>query len=530
MRTHPTQHTRNKPSTVRTALALSALLAAAATTAEVKVPSIIGDRMVLQRDQPNAIWGWADEGEVITVSIASQRHTARAKADGRWKIHLDPLPAGGPHTLEIKGKNALQFKDILIGEVWLCSGQSNMQWAVNASNDPDLEKLSAHYPLIRHITIPQIGTQKPQHDFDGQWQTCSPETIGNFSAVGYFFGRQLHQTLRIPIGLIDNAWGGSAAEAWVRRDLLESDPRYQALLARWKKTEQTYDHSTATANYRKKLAQWQQDTEKAKTAGKTISRRRPRPPRNPLANQHRPANLYNGVLKPIIGYGIRGTIWYQGEANTGRAHQYRELFPLMIQNWRNEWKQGDFPFYWVQLADFRAEKSEPADSDWAELREAQTLTLDRLPNTGQAVIIDLGEAADIHPKNKQDVAKRLARLALARDYGLNIVHQSPRYQAMRRDGHKILLTFTHIGGGLDTFDIRQPIGFTIAAADRQFHHASAKIISNNQIEVWSDTVSEPVAVRYAWADNPLCNIQNREGLPLTPFRTDNWPGLTIDNH
>ena len=247
------------------------------------------------------------------------------------------------------------------------------------------------------------------------------------------------------------------------------------------------------------------------------------------SNQHRPANLYNGVLKPLIGYGIRGVIWYQGESNANRAFQYRELFPLMIQNWRDEWNRGDFPFYWVQLADFRKEKPEPADSDWAELREAQTLALDRLPNTGQAVIIDLGEADDIHPKNKQDVAKRLARLALAQDYGFDIVHQSPRYASMSRKGNKILLQFSQVGGGLDTFDIRTPIGFAVAGEDRQFFHASAKIIGNDQIEVWSDAVNKPIAVRYAWADNPVCNVQNREGLPLTPFRTDDWR-ITVDSH
>lgn len=511
-------------------LAIGALIAVAAGNAEVKVPSLIGDRMVLQRAQTNPIWGWADEGEVVTVSISGQRHTARAKANGRWKVHLDPLPAGGPHTLEIKGKNALQFKDVLIGEVWICSGQSNMQWGVNSSKDPGLEKLSARYPQIRHITVPQVGTQEPQRDFEGEWQACSPETIGGFSAVGYFFGRQLHQTLQVPIGLIDNAWGGSSAEAWVRRDLLESDARYQPLMERWKKTEQTYDPEAVKADYQKRLEQWEKAAAKAKAEGKTIDRGRPRPPRNPLANQHRPANLYNGVLKPLIGYGIRGVIWYQGESNANRAYQYRELFPLMIQNWRDEWNLGDFPFYWVQLADFRKVKPEPADSDWAELREAQTLTLDRLPNTGQAIIIDLGEADDIHPKNKQDVAKRLARLALAQDYGFDIVHQSPRYTSMSRKGNKILLQFNQVGGGLDTFDIRTPIGFTIAGEDRQFFHASAKIIGNDQIEVWSDSVNKPIAVRYAWADNPVCNVQNREGLPLTPFRTDDWPGITVDNH
>ena len=516
----------------RTAALAGALLLClgAALQADVRVPAIIGDHMVLQRDQANAIWGWADEGEVVTVSIASQRHTARTKADGQWKVQLDALAVGGPHTLKIQGKNSLTFEDVLVGEVWVCSGQSNMQWYVDSSVDPDLEKLTAKYPNIRLITVPRVGTQEPQTDFNGQWRHCTPDTVGRFSAVGYYFGRQLHQTLDIPIGLIDNSWGGSSAEAWVRRDLLEADERYDALMARWEKTESTYNHEEAVAKYEADLKVWQDKAAKAKAAGEAAPSNRPRSPRNPLVNQHRPANLYNGVLHPIIGYGIRGVIWYQGESNAGRAYQYRELFPLMIQNWRDVWNQGDFPFYWVQLADYRDENPEPGDSSWAELREAQTMTQDRLANTGEAVILNLGEAHDIHPKNKQDVAKRLARLALAKDYGIDIVHLSPRYQSMSTADGKIVLQFKNVGGGLDTFDVRTPLGFTIAGEDQTFVHAQAKITSKSEITVWSDEVSNPVAVRYAWADNPVCNVQNTEGLPVTPFRTDTWDGVTINNH
>ena len=366
------------------------LLLPASLQAEVRVPSIFGEGMVLQRDQTNPVWGRAEEGEVITVMIAGQRHTTRTGADGRWKVELDPIPAGGPHNLEIRGENNLSIGDVLVGEVWLCSGQSNMQWGVNSSNDPGLEKLAARFPHIRHISIPQVGTQEPQEDFDGSWQVCTPETIGSFSAVGYYFGRRIHQTLQVPVGLIDNAWGGSACEAWIRRDLLEAEDRFRPLMERWEETERTYDREAVLADHQRRVKQWEKERDEARAAGREFRRNRPGVPRSPLGNQHRPANLYNGVLKPIIGYGIRGAIWYQGESNAGRAWQYRELFPLMIRNWRDEWKQGDFPFYWVQLADFRWEKPEPAESDWAELREAQTLTLDRLPNTGQAVIIDLG--------------------------------------------------------------------------------------------------------------------------------------------
>jgi sialate O-acetylesterase len=248
-----------------------------------------------------------------------------------------------------------------------------------------------------------------------------------------------------------------------------------------------------------------------------------------MKGNFRPGNIYNGVLLPTIGYGIRGVIWYQGESNAGRAYQYRDLFPLMIQSWRDLWHEGDFPFYWVQLADFLNEKTEPADSMWAELREAQTMTMSKLSHTGEAVIIDLGEGKDIHPKNKQGVAMRLARWALARDYGVSVPCQSPTYKSMEKQGNKIILTFDHVDGGFRPFDVKEPRGFTIAGSDRKFHNAQAKLAGPSTIEVWSEKVSAPVAVRYAWADNPICNLYSSAGLPATPFRTDDWPGVTVNN-
>ncbi|MGE3821610.1 MAG: sialate O-acetylesterase [Isosphaeraceae bacterium] len=461
--------------------------------ADVSLPNLFTSHMVLQRDQKDRVWGKADPGEEVTVSIAGQSQTAKAGDDGKWTVTLDPMPAGGPHTLTVKGKNTVTLEDVLVGEVWICSGQSNMQWSVAQSNDPDLESLAADYPKIRFISVPQVGTQEPKDDFNGKWEVCSPSTVKQFSAVGYFFGRQLHQTLGVPIGLIDDAWGGSACEAWVRRDLLQKDEKYAPLLARWEAMEKNPDANKAAMN-----------------------------------GNARPANIYNGVLKPTIGYGIRGVIWYQGESNAGRAYQYRDLFPLMIQSWRDEWGIGDFPFYWVQLADFMAEKPEPGDSSWAELREAQTMTLDRLPNTGQAVIIDLGEGKDIHPKNKQDVAKRLARIALAKDYGVNVAHQSPRYKSMEAKDGKVVLRFEHVGPGLRTFDVADALGFTVAGGDQKFVKAKAKVTGKDTIEVSAEGVSEPVSVRYAWADNPVCNVYSGDGLPLTPFRTDDWPGVTAE--
>jgi len=504
----------------RIAVAFAALLGPS-LFADVSTPAIFGDHMVLQRNQANPVWGWADPGEKVSVSIAGQSHSTKADRSGNWRVTLEPLPAGGPHTLVIKGNNTLSYADTLVGEVWICSGQSNMQWSVSQSYDGELVALTATDPDIRLISVPQVGTQEPQKDFDGQWERAAPEVVQNFSAVGYRFGLQLRQALGVPIGLIDNAWGGSAAEAWVRRDLLQKDKRYAPLLEQWREIESTYDHEAETEKYEQRLAQWNANGKKGQ---------RPRAPRNPLTRNHRPANIYNGVLKPTIGYGIKGAIWYQGESNASRAYQYRRLFPLMIQHWRDEWDQGDFPFYWVQLADFRDQVDQPVDSDWAELREAQTMTLSQLKNVGQAVIIDVGEGRDIHPRDKHTVANRLARWALAKDYGYDIPYQSPTYRSMKVSGSKIVLEFDHVGNGLYTFDTREPVGFAIAGKDRKWEWAQANLVDENTVEVWSDNIGKPVAVRYAWSDNPVCNLFSREGLPATPFRTDDWPGITADTH
>jgi sialate O-acetylesterase len=492
------------------AVGLSCTLASV-TQAEVKVPNIFGDHMVLQQQQNNRVWGVASPGEAVTVAIADQNHKATADATGRWAVSLAPLPAGGPHELVITGSNQIKFADVLVGEVWVCSGQSNMQWSVNASNDPDLERLTAKYPQLRMINFPQTGSQEPIWTHDRQWQVCTPETVGNFSAVGYYFGRQLHQSLDVPVGLINNAWGGSACEAWINRELLAADEQYKPLMDRWESLEARFKDLSSRTDLT--------EDEKKQLQGL----------RNQLGGNARPGNIYNGVLKSHLGYGIKGAIWYQGESNAGRAYQYRELFPLMIDSWRKEWNQGDFPFYWVQLADFRDEKAEPADSDWAELREAQTMTMSRLPATGEAVIIDIGEGKDIHPKNKVDVGRRLARWALAQQYGIDIAHRSPLYKSHEVDGNKVILAFDHVGGGWRPFDVGAPRGFAIAGEDGKFVWASAKILPDNRIEVSSDAVAKPAAVRYAWADNPVCNMFSVNGLPLTPFRTDDWPGMTVNN-
>jgi sialate O-acetylesterase len=497
----------------------------ASSLAEIKLPAIFGPHMVLQRGQKDKVWGTAEPGERVVVAIAGQEKATEAGPDGKWSVTLDPLPAGGPHSLSISGKkDTVVFDDVLVGEVWICSGQSNMEWPVSQSNDGDLEALTARWPKIRLISVPKVGTQEPQSDFKGQWEVCSPDSVKGFSAVGYYFGRQLHQALDVPVGLIDDAWGGSAAEAWVRRDRLADNPKFKGLLSEWDKFEKDaprlQDEYDAKADARREAAA------KARAEGRTPPRA-PESPQARLRGNQRPANIYNGVLKPTIGYGVKGVIWYQGESNAGRAYQYRDLFPLMIQAWRDEWGIGDFPFYWVQLADFMQEKSEPGDSSWAELREAQTMTMDRLPNTGQAVIIDLGEAKDIHPRNKQDVALRLARWALARDYGVKVPYRSPTFKSMAKQGDSIVLTLDNVGDRLTTFDVPEIRGFAVAGSDHKFVKATAKLVDQGRkVEVRADGVADPMAVRYAWADNPICNLYSSSGLPVTPFRTDDWPGVT----
>lgn len=518
---HPGQDFFTTRSYMKFAISLftSLLLLTISADAGLRLPAIVGDHMVLQRDLELPIWGWADPGATVQVTIDGQNHSGTADDKGRWEVTLNPLK-GSHHALRMtirSGAEEIVLSNIVVGEVWVCSGQSNMQWTVNSSFDADLEKASANFPNIRLISVPQVGTQEIQDDFKGQWEICTPDTVGDFSAVGFFFGRQLHQILGVPIGLIDNAWGGSAAEAWVRRDVLEKDGRFDDYIAEWKAKEATYDWDKIQADYQKKV-------EEAKAAGKPA----PRAPRNDMAGQHRPGNLWAGVLNPIIGYGIRGTIWYQGESNASRASQYDDLFGLMISEWRKAWGQGDFPFYWVQLADFRDEIADPVESDWAELRESQTKTL-ALPNTGQAVIYDIGEGRDIHPRDKQNVGRRLARIALAKDYGMAVNHLSPSYKSMEVKGNKAVLTFENVGSTLYTFDTKSPTGFAIAGEDKKWHWADAKLVGKDKVEVWSDQVSAPVAVRYAWADNPVANLRSRENLPVIPFRTDDWERPAVES-
>lgn len=487
--------------------------------ADVSLPALFSNHMVLQRNKDIPIWGHANAGEIVTVTLNTQKAITTADATGSWQIHLSPLKAGGPYTLTVQGQNTLTFKNVLIGDVWICSGQSNMGWTVRRSNNAEKEIASAQYPKIRLFTVKRLTAQTPQQDVNGTWSVCDSQSVPNFSAVGYFFGRQLHKTLDVPIGLINTSWGGTPVEAWTSLPALQATSDYAPLATRWTKRIAAYPK--AYEKFQMDLKNWQTASDSLKTLGQKAPRR-PGAPQDPN-HPHRPAVLYNGMIAPLTPYAIQGAIWYQGESNAGRAYQYRTLFSTMINNWRADWGQGAFPFLFVQLANYRQTKDQPGNSDWAELREAQNMAL-ALPNTGVAVTIDIGEADDIHPRNKQDVGLRLALAAEAQVYGKNKPYSGPMYKSMQIENDKIRITFDHTNGGLKQKG-KTLTGFAIAGADKKFVWADAKI-DGNSVVISSREIITPVAVRYAWENNPICNLYNGANLPASPFRTDTWPGIT----
>lgn len=644
--------------------------------------------MVLQRNQPIPVWGVAAPGEKVTVTFGGQKQTVTTGANGKWFVRLEPVASGENLELQIAGSATAQpivFKDVAMGEVWVCSGQSNMEFPLSTSRNGLQEVASANNPRIRLFKVAHNTPLEPAASVQGRWEVCTPANARHFSAVGYFFGRELFSVLHVPVGLIDTSWGGTPAEAWTRAGALQGDLDYAAILK--KRDELTSpEYAKTQADLKKVEAAWvAQIDQLLATPGKpgadwfkpeavlkdwkpieapgiweksanlkldgvvwmrkvidvpadvasqdtilelgavddfdytwingkvvghigketpsfwTVARSYKLPAGTLKAGQNvilvrvidhgggggfgaqpeemflgttsgakvslagtwqywveknlgeRPVSLsriqntagvlYDGMIAPLIPYGIRGAIWYQGESNAGRAEQYRKLFPAMITNWRKDWAQGDFPFYYVQLANFMKQETEPTQSAWAELREAQLFTL-KLPKTGMAVAIDIGEGEDIHPKNKQDVGKRLALWALAMDYGVKvpdgflgtlpglkpyfqkpIVHSGPLYTGMKVEGATIRMSFQHVGGGLVARGGEPLKGFAVAGADQKFVWAEARI-SGDTVVVRSVLVPQPVAVRYDWANNPEGNLCNKEGLPASPFRTDDWPGVT----
>jgi sialate O-acetylesterase len=467
------------------------------------------------------VWGWAERGEKVVVKCSwhnDAEYTVEADKDDKWMVRVKTAQAGGPYQLSICGQNTLNIKNVLVGEVWVCSGQSNMEWSVRRCADPEQEIAAADYPNIRLFQVRKTHSAAPQTDCKASWWVCSPETVTGFSAAAYYFGRELHKDLNIPIGLIQSCWGGTVAEAWTRREILIADPELRPIIDRFDAAYTQY--IDAMKDYSSALVDWLIHVRQAVSQGAAIPAE-PEKPGSP-EGKNSPSRLYNGMIVPLIPYGMRGVIWYQGESNVPRAYQYRTLFPAMIRNWRLDWGQGDFPFYYVQLAPYNYDQEFAA----AELREAQLMTL-TVPNTGMIVTTDIGKVQDIHPRNKQEVGRRLALWALAKTYGREgLVYSGPIYKSMRIEGSKIRLFFDHIGGGL-TAKGGPLTHFAIAGEDRQFVEAGA-VIDGDTVVVSGEKVAEPVAVRFAWSNTAEPNLFNKEGLPASPFRTDNWPGVTGD--
>lgn len=470
---------------MRTFGGLVLALVGATATAEVRLPALFSPGMVLQHGRPVPVWGWATPGEPVTVRFQNQTLGARADAKGAWKVVLGPLRADRtPAELVVQGTNRLTIGDVLVGEVWLCSGQSNMEWPLSRTQGAESEIARANEPAIRMFTVTNATADAPQTDCSGRWQRATPATVPGWSAIGYHFARLLYLRLGLPIGMIDATWGGTVVEAW-----------------------------TDLAEYRKN------PTEFASTLALLEA-----------ANVHpanRPGKLYNAMIAPLVPYRLAGAIWYQGESNAWAAWRYRTLFPMLISNWRKAWNQDRLPFYFVQIAPYRYAGSDPRAA--AELREAQAVAARTVSDTGMVVTMDIGDPADIHPANKRDVADRLARWAFAKTYDLpDVAYSGPVFRSVTVQNGTMRLRFDHAKGGLRTRDGAPPTHLTVAGTDRRFVPAQARI-EGSTLVVWSEAVPSPVAVRYAWADDATPNLTNAAGLPAGPFRSDRWPAFTLDH-
>ncbi len=521
----------NNKQSIAAALFSMAVLAAPAM-AEVTLASPFTSHMVLQREMKVPVWGRAEPGEQVTVSFAGQEKTATAGAEGAWRVDLDPLAASADgRAFAVHGSHSgspLQLEDVLVGEVWLASGQSNMDFTVSkkvkffagAANE-EQEIAAANYPLIRMFTGAAAKAYEPQGRVGGSWRVCSPETVPAFSAVGYFFARDLQKDIGLPVGILTLSFGASTAEAWIRRETMAGDPQLKPMLDRFDSAVKSFrEHPPAVA-----AAPRSEDVSapvagpNPPDAGKARGGRGKRGggPRDPIQDQHNATVLFNGMINPVIPYAIRGAIWYQGESIVGGpagCALYPHVQETLVGDWRRLWGEGDFPFYIVQLAGQEASSNRP------EVREAQATLLTRVPNAGMAVTTDIGEAKNVHPHNKQDVGDRLVRIALANVYGRNIEFSGPAYESMKVDGGAIRVSFSHIGGGLVAKGGGPLKWFEVAGADGRYVQADARI-DGDTVVVSSPQVAAPVAARYAWVNFPDgCNLFNSAGLPAAQFRTD----------
>ena len=516
-------------------LLLTFVILAGSLYADVKPNPLFSDGAVLQRGQKVPVWGTARDGEKVTVEIQGRKATTTA-TEGKWSVQLEPLKEGGPYTMTLTGDNTVTINNLLVGEVWLASGQSNMNWPFSKAHNAVQETPKANYPQIRTFIVGRKNGVTPQAEAGGNWVACSPETVKDFSGVAYFFARDLHRQLEVPIGIIHSAWGGTPAQAWTSLNGLRSDPELRGYVSRAKRRQANYAaelaaHPAKLADYQakvaawmdsggreheQKVAAWNKAVEKARKAGKKPpAQPRPAKPRPaelmpPEGGPGEPTGLFNGMIAPLIPYGIKGVIWYQGESNRQKPVEYRTLFPAMIVDWRSRWKQGDFPFLFVQVAPFAGMPP--------EIREAQLLALGRVKNSAMTVTTDVGDANDIHPTRKEPVGQRLALAARALAYGESIEYSGPLYDSMKVENGKVILNFKHTGSGLVAKD--GPLkGFTIAGKDKQFVPARAEI-QGTTVVVSAEGVTDPQAVRYGWANVPDVNLFNQEGLPASPFRTD----------
>ena len=510
-------------------LILALTFAADPATAAVKLSRAFGNHMVLQQDQPIRLFGSAKPGEKVTAELAGKTATATTGQNGRFRLELPAMKADGKsHTLTVKGRNTITLKDVLLGEVWICSGQSNMEWSVAGTLNAQEEIAAADHPQIRLFNVPgHVQGPVPTDDPRGSWQLCAPNTIRGFSAVGYFFGRSLQKELNVPIGLVGTNWGGTRIEPWTPPVGFRQVPQLKDYVQNLnsidpQSPEGKANHEKYLASVEKWLAMAKQNVQ----AGKAIGT----PPRITLSPKGGATYIYNGMVHGLVPLSARGAIWYQGESNAGDGLRYEYLKEALVKGWRTVFENNDLSFYWVQLANFQQPNENPAGGGWGPVREGQRRAL-RLPKTGMAVIIDIGEARDIHPRNKQDVGARLALWALAKDYGRDIVPSGPLYKGMKVEGNKIRLSFDHVGGGLitakkeglsptqETSDA-ELTHFAIQADDGKWHWAQASI-EGETVVVWADGVVKPRHVRFGYQSNPVgINLYNKEGLPASPFTTD----------
>lgn len=552
------------------------LLSSASAFAVVKLPAIFGTNMVLQQNMKVPVFGWADAGEKVQIDFMGKTYSAVAGADGKWDLKLGSYKAGGPYEMKVTGKsNTLTFTNILIGEVWVAGGQSNMEFGITTADNGADVVAKATDKQIHVFFVPGTRGLQPLYDItipqgsqNGQWLIVSPETLSatnwgwhGFSAIALYFAQQLRQsTGGAPVGIVCSYKGGTPAQAWISTEGLQQEPAFPAYLAQHQAVVDKFE--TASATYPQRLAayrdslktwnattgieyaaiakQWQAAVAEAKAAGMTLparprpSKPMPRAPAEPDGGFSLPINLYNGMIVPILHYGIKGVIWYQGEANGDRlvdAVEYKTLFPRLITDWRSKWGQGNFPFLFVQLPNYKDAAVTPSEGIWPWVREAQYSSLS-LPNTGMPVITDVGEAGNIHPTNKFDPGYRLSLVARHVAYGEKIAYSGPVYKSMKVDGNKIIISFDDVFKGLVagrpaadgtvSADAKELKGFGIAGSDQKFVWAKA-VINGNTVVISSDDVTTPIAVRYNWADNPPGNLYNKDGLPAGPFRTDNWP-------